>query len=423
MSFVTIPLLRTSPLQRRHACTKTRPVARIELELLPIERTALLMVPGPTTLTVFRGRIASARPILERRVGAILAANPWLGSMVDEGRHGSVCAYYSEAPPPTKRHFSVRYDIAQLGPGARLNELVRGLSEVRCPPASYALNKDVAHWRVSLVSLGPGLFGVVVSSAHFLLDARGFYALHDMVLGNPSAVRPLTVKRHQRAVVKTRTREQPPFFWPLLTRALQVYYGDGLQDNVPMCAFELSMQWIRAKRNANSIPTSTNDVLIAELARCHGGRPYNSVGVAVDLRARIAGRALGVRPNDVGNYVDSVTLFPNDFGTPEGVRRAISKYEPGRRPSPTPISRRGGRAAFVSNWTLFSKPFELDSAVPLLHLPVVVNAAWRDVSFFAVVRPGQGRVAIAVHADADIIAAVRASEMVACELRVPHVES
>lgn len=400
--------------RRKYGPTTTSPMAKTELELLPVERSFLTSIPSLTTLTVFRGRIASARPVLEERVRAVLAANPWVGSELKEGRFRSVCAYHSDSTPPLKRHFSTRYDL-QVPRGAGFSQLMQLLAPARCPPASESLNSGAPHWRVTLVPLGPEVFGVVVSGAHALLDARGHYALQSMVLGG-NDTRTLLATRNQRAMKKTRFNEPPSLLWPLLTKSYTFVYGNGTAS--PVAAFEVSLDWIRSRRKEarkKGTLVSTNDVLLAEFGQCDGGNAFDGFSVPLDLRLRAFGRERGLEPGDVGNYLDTVNLSPTQLATPELVRKAVEAWRPGSMQRETNNSR-GRHVGIVSNWSLFSTPFKLPATEPILHLPLIPNPSWRNLTLLIVFRPAPGRLAITVQGPQDKVDAVRASKMISGEL-------
>lgn len=395
-----------------------RLVARTELPLLPFERSFLTCVPSPTTVTFFRGRVGAARPELARRVRSILEANPWLSSEISPGRDGILSARY-DTGAFLDSHFTVRYDL-NIPRNGRFCDLARGIDVARVAPAAvgrYPL------WRVTLVPLGSAMYGVVVSGAHALTDAHTHYAVQRMVLGG-SPVRALNPIRKA-----DKFRLQQEFSWEppgVLLQALTTFSGVvvGYGSAGPMRAYEVDSRWLRTRRaelRAQGAVVSSNDILLHELSLCNGGEPYSSMRLPIDLR--LGRRVDGLDVDDVGNYVDTLGLEPDDFTTPQAVRRKVSSWQMSETMIQSEADSNSGRSthiAVVSNWTLFaSSASSLPGAEPVLHLPAILNPIWPELVFFVLFRTSPGKMGVAVYAKQKVLASVRASKMICRELNIP----
>lgn len=414
--FAALHGLPTRPRFRRSQLTT--PIARTDLLLLTSERTYLALIPSPTTVTFFRGRVGAARPELARRIAAVLRINPWLSAKVEPGKQGSLAATY-DPDPLVDPHYAVRYDLT-VPRDARYAELVRVLEQARVSPAVVS---GFPLWRCTVVPLGASMFAVVISGAHAFVDAHTHYAVQRMVLGGAPVQTLPAVRKHQ-ALTGLRDQEwDPPIpVLRMVSLVLSMAWGDGSAG--PMRAYEIDSSWLRTRRaemRAQGVVVSSNDILLFELARCDGGIPYSTMVLPVDLR--LGRRVDCLEPNDVGNYLDTLVLQKQNLASPLAVRQCVSAWQLGestrvasqqqlRNNAPT-------RSVVVSNWTLFASSTSLPGAEAILHLPAVLNPAWPDVVLVIVFRPEPGKLGIAVHGPQQVLASIRASKMVAHELNVP----
>ena len=154
-----------------------------EVALLEGERSAagLLMEPGITTATFYRGDCAAAKPRLLAQLQAVVAANPWLCGHLAKGAQGTTVLRHPRAPSladvnavfsETMGHVRTR--------GASFVETCGALFKTggAVPSGNECVGKPAQKLSQLSVAECPGedgTFCVVFSLCHGIADGRTYY--------------------------------------------------------------------------------------------------------------------------------------------------------------------------------------------------------------------------------------------------------
>ncbi len=173
---VVLAVLHRQARRRRRA---SRLAGLVKLELLTIERgPGICMGPPTSTVTFFHGSRDEAEAYFARRVADIVAANPWLASVLDRDESGELAAYYP-AVAATKSCFAVRGGIALSRASTAYAAMVRSLAPALCKTSDASVGTAELLWKVSLVpdATEASRFALVVSADHSLLDGYGYFTV------------------------------------------------------------------------------------------------------------------------------------------------------------------------------------------------------------------------------------------------------
>ena len=434
---------------RRKRARAARLAGRVKLALLPSETSPIIMMsPATSTVTFFRGSVAAAAEHLEARVTAIVAANPWLTSILDEDpQTGKVEAFY-EPGKPSRAFFEVVEGVplrrgggGKEGGGATATAytaMVAALAPVLCTPSGEAVGTGAPLFRVALLPDADApteRYALVVSANHSLLDGHGFYAVHNM-LSEGTAVRALTPER--KTGMPARQLEAlggeqslmaacPPGF---LARFVFGQLRNALFPQTVAYGFDVSPTWLArqkaAARAGGEVPwVSTNDCVVSAFLRC---LDPDVAMMAINFRGKLEGcDAAG--DGDAGNYEDLLTYMRGDYESPALLRRSVGAGAPYRRAGAPPTAMlsdwehvRGATYGAVTNWSTFAKPLSFGAGeAQELHLPLF---EWNKAcpacvcGSLVLFRPAAGRVAAMVAGTQALVDAVKASGMAGAALDI-----
>ncbi len=181
---VASALLAKALLRRWRIARMTKAGAK-RIDLLPSECSPIIrQSPPTTTVTFFLGDVCEAEAKLEAKVAAIVRANPWLESTLEEADCWSkrLAAFYPTGSGPC---FSVRRDLAvkRVVSGTSsmrdYNDLVDSVRDVTCKTTDESVGRSTPLWRVTLLprvvgdSSGGSCYALVVSANHSLMDGHG----------------------------------------------------------------------------------------------------------------------------------------------------------------------------------------------------------------------------------------------------------
>jgi hypothetical protein len=381
-------------------------------------------------------------------VAEIVAANPWLASVLErDPGSGVMAAYY---PPPgaeARSCFEVRDDIA-LSRGSCSTPypaMVAALPPALCKKSGQSVGKGTPLWRVCLVpdAQDPGgRFALVVSANHSLMDGHCYYNVYNM----------LSVKAEVRALSPIRKQEMPAKMAEALRGGPSLSGGSptGMAIRIvggliwsalfpATCAFgfHASDEWVEARKAAVAAAAaklgdpdssgvafvSTNDVLTSAFSVCL--RCDHAV-MAVNMR----GKVQGCKESDAGNYQDTISYRPEDYATPELIRRSVAG---GGRPyvrAADPPTRMltswehvsGSTYGLITNWATFAGALIVPGAEEDLHLPLFDFPGTTPAKVLAIMvifRSGPGKgVGVMVAGTRQLIEAVKASGMVGRPLKI-----
>ncbi|KAG1673865.1 hypothetical protein FOA52_012890 [Chlamydomonas sp. UWO 241] len=416
-----------------------------KLDLLPFERGRIIcMSPPISTVTFFTGDKAAAQRHFAKRVAEIVAANPWLASVLDrDPGSGTMAAYYpppgAEADGAARSCFEVRDDIA-LSRGSCATQyaaMAAALAPALCKTSGQSVGKGTPLWRVCVVpdSQDPGgRFALVVSANHSLLDGYSFYSVHNM-LSTKAEVRALSPVRKQELTARmveamrggpSLMEGNPAGF---IIRLMGGLIWSALFPATCAFGFHVSDEWVGAQKAALVAAkledpdgsgvafVSTNDALMSAFSVC---LRCDLAVMAINLRSRV----LGCEEGDAGNYQDVISYRPADYASPELVRRSVLG---GGRPfvrAADPRTRmltswehvRGATYGVVTNWATFAGAVAVQGAEEVLHVPLFdfpTTTPAKVLAVMVIFRPGAGKgVGVMVAGTQQLIDAVKASGMV-----------
>mmetsp|Transcript_8908 Transcript_8908/g.27295 ORF Transcript_8908/g.27295 Transcript_8908/m.27295 type:complete len:412 (-) Transcript_8908:63-1298(-) len=400
------------------------------------------MSPATSTVTFFRGPPYVAAASLSRRVRQIVAANPWLTSVLERDPDSGLMEAYYHQPSP-KPCFEVRADIL-LASGAAYDEMVRIVDPVVCKTSDASLGTGERLWRVCLIPDADepdGRFALVVSANHSLLDGHGFYRLHTMLSAGAAveALNPVRKQELPTRILQASGGEEsamavcPPGF---LARFLFGQLRGALFPSTVHLGFHVDEEWVAARKAeeprgdsfgtiADGVPfVSTNDVLVSAFLSALKCR---CAMMAINFR----GKVTGCGEADAGNYEDLMTYMPPDYATPSLIRRSVTGrggvYTRAAEPRTAQLTNAehlmGGTYGAVTNWASFAKALSVDGCeaeylhLPLFDFPKACPAC--ICGSMVIFRPGEGKsVAAMVAGSQALIDAVKASGMVGLPLHL-----
>lgn len=420
--------------RRRQRCARAARVAgHTKINLLPSECSPVIcMSPATSTVTFFRGSPKSAAKYLSKRVAAIVAANPWLASVLDYDPETGAMAAFCPTAVGSQRFFAVQEGIQlsrAVGGATAYDAMVRVLAPILCKTSNEAVGTGAPLFSVTMLPdpAAPDRFALVVSANHSLLDGHGFYAVHNMLSSDATvvALRPERKQGLPAKIVKAMGGEKslmaecPPGF---LARFVSGQLRAALFPQTKAMSFYLSAEWVAAQKKKAAaeadaaVPwVSTNDCVVS--AFCNLLRP----DVAL-MAANFRGKVKGCSDKDVGNYEDLIEYMPADYATPMLLRKSVNgppfcrAAVPATRPLSSWQHLWGATYGAATNWSSFAKPLTLGAGEEQeLHLPLFDWPKACPACIFGSIvlfRPVAGQVAAMVAGKKALIDKIRASGMV-----------
>jgi hypothetical protein len=172
---------------RRTRLRASRISGLTKIDLLPNERSFVICSsPATSTITYFRtASKASAVQHFADRVVAIVAANPWLASILEVDPESGLLQAYFPSNERGKKMFAVRDDI-KLSRDMPYHALTTALDPVLCKTSDDSVGTGAPLWACTLVPDAQDperRFALIVSANHSLLDGHGFYKIYSMLSG------------------------------------------------------------------------------------------------------------------------------------------------------------------------------------------------------------------------------------------------
>lgn len=356
------------------------------LDLLADESGPIMLWPSVNTITFYEGEAPTQ--FVRERVEELLAANPWLGGrLVAEASASGPgrVRLWVPATPCWTRHF-VELQEAGLNPAEPVEAMGQRLAGVLVGSGAMCLGSEEPLFRVALVHTQPRCFALVVSLSHVLGDGHTYYRVCAglgcrglLGLNWPNPVIALDPRRRREFPAAAAWSLGPSKVawlgsWP-------ARLGDAcsrwLKPPHHWGAWQVDMDWVRGQKQAATkaaagMPwVSTNDVLTSWFLS-RGGYSYGFM--SVNFRGRLAG--LGDR--HAGNYEGGLQFWPDEFGTPAGIRRsqrAPPRFRAGRSDTPGLVTSLRGRFGVVTNWASLQQEIGLPGCQQVLHLPVLTRIA------------------------------------------------
>jgi len=403
----------------------------------------------------------------QHRVDGILEANPWLRSVLKYDAKGLMAAYcYNDTALDDKTYFQVRSDVDLQYPACLENydEMNNTLSPTLCKPSSHSINKSLPLWQVTLVPCtrtsarnmnrrdtttntagsldnnasggrGGNFVALVVSGNHCFLDGYSFYRLYNM-LSSDVPIESLNAIRKQELPEKIKKKlndevtimEEQRVLWVMTMLGKQVlttrFFPEALTQ-----VFYVDERWIQdqkveaskltatSREDAHVSPfVSTNDLLSSEILK---SMECDEAYMAVNFRNRVE----NCHNKDVGNYENVILYMPQDYDTPQLIRKSLTgKYY--LRAS-TPTTKRlskwsNGKVGIVTNWSKFPVELKIGDARhgtcgnEVLHMPLYhcVGEPMSMMNTAVIFRPSANKTAVIFMGDRRSVAKMKSSALV-----------
>jgi hypothetical protein len=322
--------------RRRRAKTLAK---KTRIELLPGERSMVChLLPSISTVTYFKGNVAHVEKYFAERVTAIVAANPWLVSVLDRDlKSNELGAYYSsEGLPELSTYFSVRRDILVSRSRTPYLKMIRILSSVLCKRGIDSVGKEETSFKVALIPDAEepeGRFALIVSASHVLTDGYAYGKLYNMLSSDVTEIESLNPIRkldvHEKIVKEAFCNEPDLMMRPepmAIAWYLITHIWDTLFPLTQFYFFRVSDDWVNSEkalakeeRGKNGVDfVSTNDVLVSTFFNL--SKPRYAIQT-INFRGKIK----GCEDNDVGNYEGMMSYFAeSDWKTPAMIRKSVS---------------------------------------------------------------------------------------------------
>lgn len=240
-----------------------------KIKLLPNEIAPMICkAPSTSTITYFKGNVSDAVTYFTKRTNEIVAANPWLGGVLDIDENGRMAVF---VPPADIQNSKSLFSVQQITLPNDYNSMVESLGPTLLGTSEEAVGTDAPLWKVSLIPDGENKFALVVSANHSLLDGYGYYKIYNM-LSNKGNVQALSPQRKHELPSKILTAmgdepslmaEAPPGF---LFRYIGGVIRNAIFRETKSFGFNVSQEWIMSQKKKKSnevLFVSTNDVLFS----------------------------------------------------------------------------------------------------------------------------------------------------------------
>ncbi|KAH9125956.1 hypothetical protein LEN26_000575 [Aphanomyces euteiches] len=315
---------------------------------------------------------ATTKALLQRRIDAIVQANPWVTGRMTSGWFGSNLTLHFD-PNATTLPLEEAI-IPNLSPDLDYNEIVKLCTPLEVHGGSAELNKDEPLLRIHWITISDTRGALFVSFSHGLGDGYTYYRLYSML--NPSS--PIEALNPHRI----------PDFETMSEEAIKGGNdGAALMKSLPfllnmagnmiggrkhrIVVRTMNARWIEAEKKRfkeSSVAgfVSTNDIVTSWLYRLSGCQ----VGVmAINLR----GRMDGVEQQLAGNYETVLGFQPEDYATPALIRESLAVNGFRRARSGKFPWMFQGTSAAVTSWATVYKSVDLPGLCMVQHLPIVAS--------------------------------------------------
>jgi len=362
--------------------------------LLPEEVTAAMLWPSISTLTFYEGDAPVA--CLRERVIALVEANPWLAGRL-QGELGAACVWVPDALRSYAEMCFEELSVPGLRPDQPMTAMRQAVEGRLVGRGDQCLGQDEPLFRVLVLRTEPGRFALVMSLSHVLGDGHTYYRLFGALgqqdprpaspigwlpFGRDSRASPILALNPRRklefSAAATNALGPSKLEWAgSMPAQLGNVVGSRFKIGQRWSAWEVDGSWVKAQKKGflaldeaerRGVPwVSTNDVLTSWFLR-RGGYSYGFMSV------NFRGKLCGLKDVHAGNYEGGVQFWPDEFGTPAGIRRSLSsppRYRAGRADVPGLWTSLRGNFAVATNWASVQTVCDLPGCKQLVHLPVL----------------------------------------------------
>ncbi|KAG9400050.1 hypothetical protein AC1031_010968 [Aphanomyces cochlioides] len=341
----------------------------VEVSLMPSE-SLIIHSPSISTLTFYTTRelhvtessIIRAQASLQRRLDAIVQANPWLTGQIrsppDNGK-----SLLLHCNPNASSILLETITMPSLSPSMEYEDVAAMLSNLEVPKGSDIVNAGHRLFRVNWITISSTLCAIFVSLSHGLGDGHTYYRLYGML----SEDAPVVVLKPQRLNdfprVRTAAVKDINNVLAMLGRVLP---RDLTQlDHHPRTLHSINTDWIAQEKAkaAQTVPfVSTNDIITSWFFR----QTKADIGIMI---ANLRGRAEGIEPDMAGNYHTVVVYQPDDFATPSLIRESIANAMCRARSTDLPTETK--TISLVTSWATLYEPVAIPEWSLVEHWPIM----------------------------------------------------
>eukprot|EP00438_Fugacium_kawagutii_P017848 Skav205679 [mRNA] locus=scaffold2818:68673:70055:+ [translate_table: standard] len=368
---------------RRRSCCK----AAGTLQLLPDEAGAILMLPSITTVTFYEGTVDAE--ILRGMSEELVRANPWLaGELRRDRATGMVSLWVPGEVQDFSKHFKqVRREALDMQ--MPLMDMRRSLEDLTVKPGIQCVDVGPSEplFTITLVETkSNNFFALVVSMSHVLGDGFTYYRLYGALDQRPAMVNGVTYMANQgpaRArlnpfrklsfVEAVAEALGPAQAWASSKAARWGSLLDGwLRPKHRWQAWMVDATWVQQQKAAADAAggagfVSSNDVLTSWFLNSHR---FEYGIMSMNFRNRLC----GLNQTHAGNYTAGLNFWPQDFASPQGIRKALQNppyFRAQRQDVPGLLRSVLGRVGVATNWASVYQELSLQNCRQLLHLPVL----------------------------------------------------
>jgi len=349
--------------------------------LLPGETSLVkLYHPAVTTVTFYVGELPTE--LLRYRTQLVVEANPWLAGRLESEAKGQTGSFIWIPDAPDLASIFKHLDCPRLRPGLPMSEIAAQVDEAIVKTGKEAMDQDEPVFKVGAVTIGEGIFAVVVSMSHVVGDGYTFYRVYGQLgVGKGekgSGVQKLKPKRNDKFEDSLANHiGEEKLNWVKSFRAdfgltFLYFMKPILFANLTHRAWFVDSDWIEGQKAQATVEgavkwVSTNDVLTSWF--------MSSVGCDYGIMTiNMRGRMKGVEADMAGNYETVLQFWPEEFSGPAGIRKTLQAgpffSNALRDDTPAFSTDLRGNFGVVTDWASLGTDLVLPDCEQILHLPV-----------------------------------------------------
>ena len=407
------------------------------------EEKNIVMDAPISSITWFSGDVQSAASLIRSRVKAIAAKNPWICGRLQREYCGDNTSpmqlVYKETSGGEMNIedlfiFHSIHDLYKshdfcLGLNLQETTMLAKKYEYIVKPAKELVDFDEPIFKVAVIpdSSQPNQFALTVSLSHRVGDGFTFYALYNMIGGDPivslNPERNLDVVKSIEERMGKKMLEGINGLWVKLLFVRDILWSKVKGAKWGQKIFLLNEEYVKSVKEDESalevcgrIP-STNDIIVSTCFKV--AKP--DVGLmCINFRGRIE----NCGEFDAPNYFNTIIYRPRDYDSPSLIRKSITggRFERAGTPptvliASTPMLLMGNcHVSICTNWsTFYSDNFTLGPDIKhILHLPLkdMQYAAPSLMSNFTIFKPCPGKIAICVTGTPEMVESMSRSHLV-----------
>lgn len=372
------------------------------------EKNYMTVGPAITTVTFMRGNSNDANIIIKQRYIDILKANPWLTGTLHKNANKDVEIHFSNASD--FKNYDLYFNPINLKGESKKNNInstmeffdlcnTIGNTSAEIKKGSDCIDTNLPLIALTIIpdSIRPDdTFAIVFSVSHAIIDGYTYYRLLSM-LSSDGTIVPLNAKRKHHIVNQSKTA--------MGEKESEYAYAGSTVCNI-ICSMIygkkplIESYYIDKNKidklksvNKNGVEfVSTNDIITSSFAIATSAR---TLLMPLNFRERLP----DFKSDDAGNYEGALVFGPEDYATPQLIRKTLNSGPPSYKRNtdnklPSGYEGMSCRISMVTNWTFsFYSELKINNCQQMLHLPHCdVNLVPFDIA--VIYRPKAGEIAI-----------------------------